>query len=173
MILYFYENISWCLFKKDKCLPQWTWAKKKCNNINSLVPIMEFLNFKGTHAQCCLRHQSMLNWSWVVIFSLFMLLTMKSKWFSAFIRCCRCINSVGIRKRATSILQVLKDLPVHKNTNLMIPYGKHQAEDRYFQQNLTQAGAAISRDRVVGEVKEEREKRSTQRQDTNYGREQT
>lgn len=80
---------------------------------------------------------------------------------------------MGIRKRATSILQVLKDLPVHKNTNLMIPYGKHQAEDRYFQQNLTQAGAAISRDRVVGEVKEEREKRSTQRQDTNYGREQT
>lgn len=55
----------------------------------------------------------------------------------------------------------------------MIPYGKHQAEDRYFQQNLTQAGAAISRDRVAGEVKEEREKRSTQRQDTNYGREQT
>lgn len=55
----------------------------------------------------------------------------------------------------------------------MIPYGKHQAEDRYFQQNLTQAGAAISRARVVGEVKEEREKRSTQRQDTNYGREQT
>lgn len=40
----------------------------------------------------------------------------------------------------------------------MIPYGKHQAEDRYFQQNLTQ-------DRVAGEVKEEREKRSTQRQD--------
>lgn len=73
------------------------------------------------------------------------------------------MNSVGIRKRATSILQVLKDLPVHKNTNLMIPYGKHQAEDRYFQQNLTQAGAAISRDRVAGEVKEEREKRSTQR----------
>lgn len=72
---------------------------------------------------------------------------------------------MGIRKRATSILQVLKDLSVHKNTNLMIPYGKHQAEDRYFQQNLTQAGAAISRDRVEGEVKEEREKRSTQRQD--------
>lgn len=45
----------------------------------------------------------------------------------------------------------------------MIPYGKHQAEDRYFQQNLTQAGAAISRDRVAAEVKEEREKRSTQR----------
>lgn len=157
MILYFYEDISWCLFKKDNCLPQWTWAKKKCNNINSLVPIMEFLNFKGTHAQCCLSW-STLNWSWVVIFSLFMLLTMKSKWFSAFIRCCRCINSVGIRKRATSILQVLEDLPVHKNTNLMIPYGKHQAEDRYFQQNLTQ-------DRVAGEVKEEREKRSTQRQD--------
>lgn len=73
------------------------------------------------------------------------------------------MNSVGIRKRATSILQVLKDLPVHKNTHLMIPYGKHQAEDRYFQQNLTQAGAAISRDRVAAEVKEEREKRSTQR----------
>lgn len=87
--------------------------------------------------------------------------------------CCSLSDSVGIRKRATSILQVLKDLPVHKNTNLMIPYSKHRAKDRNLQQNLAQAGAAMSHDRVVGEVKEEREKRSTERQDTNYGREQT
>lgn len=48
----------------------------------------------------------------------------------------------------------------------MIPYGKHQAKDRNLQQNLARAGAAISHDRLVGEVKEE--KRGAQREKTSF-----